>query len=258
LYIGNSIYEVPFELQGAPIVNKFVARNDELRKIEAALLPRPTHDTRRKVFTLYGLGGMGKTQLAVEFARMHKRTFSAVFWLDGSSRSRVEQSIAAITRRLPQEQIPKTSRVFSYGSSSDLEIVIPEVLTWLSRPANDKWLLVFDNVDRDDSTKPRDVDAFNPEVYFPAADHGSILITTRLSQLEQLGDSLRLPRMSEDQGKSVLELRTGKSFPGETNPFFKGTVSDANRLEEDHTTFRRITSCPCSSWVFYEANQHKC
>jgi Cdc6-like AAA superfamily ATPase len=86
------VYQIPFELQGVPIVNKFVARDMELKKMEEALLPRPTSHVRRKVFVLYGLGGVGKTQLAVEFARMHKKSFSAVFWLDGSTRGRVEQS----------------------------------------------------------------------------------------------------------------------------------------------------------------------
>lgn len=209
--LGNSVYQIPFELQGVPIVNKFVARNMELKKMEEALLPRPTSHVRCKVFVLYGLGGMGKTQLAVEFARMHKKSFSAVFWLDGSTRGRVEQSLAAIVRRLPQEQISETSRHFSRGSGADLEAVIKDVLTWLNLPTNYNWLLVFDNVDRDDLQDP---DAFNPETYFPSADQGSILITTRLSRLEQLGSSWRLSGMSEDQGRNLLELRAGTSFSG--------------------------------------------
>jgi hypothetical protein len=212
--LGNSVYQIPFELQGVPIVSKFVARNMELKKMEEALLPRPTSHAQRKVFVLYGLGGMGKTQLAVEFARMHKKSFSAVFWLDGSTRSRVEQSLAAIVRRLPHEQISETSRHFSRGSGADLEAAIKDVLTWLNLPTNDKWLLVFDNVDRDDSAELQDPDAFNPETYFPSTDQGSILITTRLSRLEQLGNSWRLSGMSEDQGRNLLELRAGTSFSG--------------------------------------------
>jgi adenylylsulfate kinase-like enzyme len=51
--------------------------------MEKVLLPRSRMQMRRKVFVLYGLGGIGKTQLAVEFARKHQSTFSAIFWLDG-------------------------------------------------------------------------------------------------------------------------------------------------------------------------------
>jgi hypothetical protein len=113
----------------------------ELKKIEEALLPRSTSHARRKVFVLYGLGGIGKTQLSVEFARRQKESFSAIFWLDGSTRGRVEQSLAAIVRRLPQEQISETSRRFSRGSGADLEAAIKDVLTWLNLPTSDKWLL---------------------------------------------------------------------------------------------------------------------
>jgi hypothetical protein len=84
----------------------------------------------------------------------------------------------------------------------------------LNLPTNDKWLLVFDNVDRDDSAELQDPDAFNPKTYFPSADQGSILITTRLSRLEQLGSSWRLSGMSEDQGRNLLELMAGTSFSG--------------------------------------------
>jgi hypothetical protein len=145
---------------------------------------------------------------------MHKGDFSAIFWLNGSTKSQMEQSIAAIVRRLPQEQLSETSQNFSHGLSADFKVVIKEVLTWLSRTANKKWLLIFDNVDRDYSAEPQDVDAFDPETYFPAADHGSILITTRLSWLERLGHSHRLSKMTDDQGKSVLELSAGKTLPG--------------------------------------------
>jgi hypothetical protein len=256
--LDDSLYEIPFDLRGVPIVNKFVARNDELRKIEAALLPGPTGDMRRKVFTLFGLGGIGKTQLAVEFARMHKKAFSAIFWLDGSSRSQVEQSIAATARRLPSTHIPEANRLVSSSSSTNIDVVIQETLKWLSRPANGKWLLVFDNVDRDDSTRPGDPDAFNPENYFPGADQGSILITTRLSRLQQLGGYLKLSRMSGEQSKNVLELRAGKSFSGKTQSLIGEEFADTDRLKADNPALGRIASCHCSSRGFHGANKHKC
>jgi len=49
-----------------------------MAELEQTLLPRRQYG-RQKVFVLYGLGGIGKTQLAVEFARRHYRKFSSVF-----------------------------------------------------------------------------------------------------------------------------------------------------------------------------------
>jgi len=70
------------------MVKAFVPRRDEMGKLERALLPareRRQRQRRQIVYGLRGMGGMGKTQLAVEFARTHQARFSSVFWLDGSS-----------------------------------------------------------------------------------------------------------------------------------------------------------------------------
>jgi hypothetical protein len=168
------------------------------------------------VFILYGLGGIGKTQLAVEFARKHQRTFSAIFWLDGSTHDRVCRSISEVAQRLPENQVPESSRKFSHGSAEDIQNIIKNVLQWLSRPGNDKWLLAFDNVDRDHdrATEQQDPDAFDVKKYFPTADQGSILVTTRLSRLEGIGGSSKVTEMSEAQSRSLLEARAGRSIEG--------------------------------------------
>ena len=46
-------------------MNKFVGREGELIELEQALLPTAGTDMHRQIFVLYGLGGVGKTQLAV-------------------------------------------------------------------------------------------------------------------------------------------------------------------------------------------------
>lgn len=60
-------------------------------ELETALLPERKR-YRQKRFVLHGLGGIGKTQLSVEFASQHHRKFSAVFWLDGRSKNSIKQS----------------------------------------------------------------------------------------------------------------------------------------------------------------------
>jgi hypothetical protein len=195
------------------MVNKFVARHNDLFRLEEALMPILGPDIRRKVFVLYGLGGIGKTQLAVEFTRKHQRTFSASFWLDGSTHENIRQSIAGIATQLPKRQMSEASRNFK-GAAGELDMVIFEVLRWFSRPGNDRWLLVIDNVDRSYLATDQDPDAFDVEKYFPDADHGSVLITSRLEELRQLGSSHKLKGMNEDQGKSLVEFRAGKLLEG--------------------------------------------
>jgi hypothetical protein len=78
-------------------------------------------------------------------------------------------------------------------------------MAWLARSDNKDWLLVFDNVDRDYSAKGNDSEAYDVTLYFAGADHGSILITTRLAQLKQLRDSPPLGRLSSAQSQAIFK-----------------------------------------------------
>ena len=222
LSIDDGLYNINFELRSWPCVNHFVARDKEMEQLEQTLLPRPTRDMRRKVLILHGLGGIGKTQLAVAFARKYQKTYSSIFWLNGGSKDQIRQSLAGLARRLPEGQISESSRASTKSSGEDVDIVINEVQNWFSQPANNRWLLIFDNVDRDYSPElsstVRDPHAYDIEDYFPSSDHGSILVTSRLRRLRQHGDSLELTKMNEHQGKAVLETRIGKSLEGAMAP----------------------------------------
>jgi hypothetical protein len=182
-----------------------VDRPAEISALERVLLPRPAQSQRQKVYILHGLGGMGKTQLAVAFARRHHGRFSAVFWLDGRSEDTLKRSIAGCANRIPQGQIPETSRTYAADSSTDTAVVVKDVMDWLARRDNTAWLLIFDNVDREYKAQGGDPAAYDVTRYFSGADHGSVLVTTRLARLEQLGDSQQLTKVSEEQGQAIFE-----------------------------------------------------
>jgi hypothetical protein len=166
----------------------------------------------RRIFVLHGLGGIGKTQLAVGFARRHQAAFSSVFWLDGRSEDRLRQSLAGCIKRIPDGQVAGTSKSLVLNSQDDLNIVVAEVLDWLARPDNVDWLLVFDNVDLDPE-KDRETGGYDVRRYIPG-DHGSVLITTRLSRLAQLGESKHLQKVDEELGKAIFERWYGRELGG--------------------------------------------
>lgn len=66
-----------------PATDQFVGREKDLHQLWNLL--RPEASIMRKVVILYGLGGIGKTQLAIRFARLHRGDFAAIFWLNGKS-----------------------------------------------------------------------------------------------------------------------------------------------------------------------------
>ena len=96
----------------------------------------------------------------------------------------------------------------------DVDLVIREVLGWLSIPSNKDWLLIFDNVDRERNPKELDEQAYDVSEMLPDADHGSVLITSRLGSATRLGSSLTLGRINEVEGRRILEQEVGARVPG--------------------------------------------
>jgi hypothetical protein len=175
-------------------------------RLEQVLLPQvKTRECERKILVLSGLGGIGKTQLAVQFARKHQETFTAIFWIDGSSETNLKRSIADSTVRLPAEQVTRASKEYSAGANDGTDEVVRNFLNWLCHVENQHWLMIFDNVDRDYQQQNPDIDAYDIEKYLPRADHGSILITTRLAKLQQLGDPLPLGSVNIGQSRAIFE-----------------------------------------------------
>ena len=197
-------FNISFSLKGLPLPKKFIDRPSEIRILEEKLLPRPEL-SERKVFVLRGLGGIGKTQLAVHFMRTYHVQFSAVFWIDGSSEDNLKQGIAQCASRIPPHQISDTSRAYAHDGKSDIDSVVQEVLLWFEQSDNRRWLIVFDNVDREFGPKGLDPLAYSIKLYMPNADHGSILITTRLTRLEQLSESQEVKKVDYEISKAILK-----------------------------------------------------
>jgi tetratricopeptide (TPR) repeat protein len=197
-------YQIAFSLEGVPRARQFVDRPAEMAELERVLMPRTGQSQRQEIHVLHGLGGMGKTQLAVEFARRHHRRFSSVFWLDGRSEDTLKRSIASCASRIPRGQVSETSMEYIVDSSTDIDAVVKDVMAWLARPDNTAWLLIFDNVDREYKAQGGDPNAYDVKRYLSGADHGSVLVTTRLARLEQLGDSQQLGKVSKEQGQAIF------------------------------------------------------
>jgi hypothetical protein len=175
----------------------------------------PYSPTRRKTFLLHGLGGMGKTQLAAAFARRHQQRFSAVLSLDESSVDQLKQSFVAVASRIPHDELTANVLESLQANKLDADVIVRGVLRWLSLPSNKYWLLIIDNIDRDWNAKEHDSLAFNPREYSPQADHGSILVTSRLAEMEYGFEAkLHVDRVDDAQAQSMLENYACKKLEG--------------------------------------------
>ncbi|KAH7092332.1 kinesin light chain 1 [Paraphoma chrysanthemicola] len=127
---------------------------------------------------LVGLGGVGKSQLAIQYANsIHESNPHAfVFWVHASTRARFDETYRAIADRL---QLP--------GRDSQAN-VLRLVGDWLRDEANGRWVMVLDNVDdaktffppRKRQRDEADNGAQTPlAMYLPQSRNGTILVTSR-------------------------------------------------------------------------------
>jgi ATP/maltotriose-dependent transcriptional regulator MalT len=201
-------------LKGVPAIDHFVQRVSDMRKLEEYFFSQQPHLTRRKMFVVHGLGGIGKTQLCIEFVRRYQEKYTAVFWLDGSSEDALQRSFIEVVARLLADEVPTALIEAAEQASPDQRSIVQGVLDWLSLPSNQRWLLVIDNVDRDHTAKVKDPLAYDLKQYLPGADHGNVLVTSRLSTLTAPRNSLRLTEVDRDQGRAILEAIGGESVSG--------------------------------------------
>ena len=198
-----------FSLAGAPEIDYFVGRASNLSSIESKLLPLTAAE--RKVVVLHGLGGIGKSQLAIEFAKKHRSDYTAVLWLNAKTEETLKRSFAANARRLPKNYF---NQEILYGPQNEevLSLILREMKAWLDLPGNHRWLLIYDNVDNPKIPDNKRQNAYDIRPYFPETHQGSILVTTRWKTL-RIGHPLEVAKLSKDEESiSLLEQMSGRNI----------------------------------------------
>lgn len=184
----------------------FVGRAEELDRIDEGL----RNDGSRKIVVVHGLGGMGKTQLALAYARQHKTKYSAVFWVNVKDVDTLKQGYTAAAKRILQDH-PSLVHLKIAVESGNLDEATEAVKRWLSDTGNKGWLMIYDNYDTPELPGCNDAKAFNIRPFFPQSDHGAIIITTRSSQL-RLGHVISLKKLQNvEHSLEILSHASGRS-----------------------------------------------
>ncbi|EGC47733.1 conserved hypothetical protein [Histoplasma capsulatum var. duboisii H88] len=114
---------------------------------------------RLQSFALYGLAGIGKSQIATEFVYRSMKMFSAIFWVSASSTEKLFQGFTDIARELN----------LSKGAAIDDQWAIVQLVDQWLMSTVEPWLLVLDNAD--------DLSIIEP--FWPTSDHGAVLVTSQ-------------------------------------------------------------------------------
>lgn len=187
-------------------VQHFVGRQEELDSIHKKL----QYDGTRKTVLVHGLGGIGKTQLALAYERHHRGQYSAVFWMNSKDVETLKQSYAAAARRIYDEH-PSLVHFKTVVESKDLDDAIEAVKKWLSHAQNKQWLLICDNYDTPKLPGRNDPGTFDIWRFLPVADHGAVLITTRSSQFA-IGRGVPVKKLeSVEESLAILSHASGRA-----------------------------------------------
>lgn len=168
----------------------FTGRVDLLRDIHQILSEQHAASLMRSC-ALSGLGGIGKTQVAIEYAYRYAHEYCAVFWLAAETAESLMASLYEIAEllELPARQAAEQSHMAA------------AVQRWLA--THPGWLLIGDNAE--DLTLLRSV--------VPSIQQGALLLTTRHQALGTFADALEVLPMSNEEGVTLL-LRRSKQLHG--------------------------------------------
>lgn len=175
---------VPEIMGGIPPQNpNFVGREAILEQLAEMLTQH--HQATVLPTALHGLGGIGKSQLAAEYARRYQANYQLIWWIPSNEERFIRRSLLSLARRLKVEE------------SQDAQITVDTILDTLrlGRPYAD-WLLIFD-------------DAHDPAVvrqYIPSGP-GQVLISSRNSSWRSSATALELDVFAPDESRAFLARR---------------------------------------------------
>jgi hypothetical protein len=186
---GKKYFEVPLQPTAT-----FLGRDSVLSQIEAHYSNAASNQQLR--FAIHGLGGSGKTQIALKYAFNHRPDYDSIFFLNASS-------IDSLTR-----DFTKIHQILQLAAIDNDENKIECVKRWFARTDNTNWLLIFDNAD--------DLEEIDLSSYFPVTNYGNVLITTRDFRVEHpdlATHALPLDVLDLEDAQTLLINRAGIKTP---------------------------------------------
>ncbi|GLI00172.1 FxSxx-COOH system tetratricopeptide repeat protein [Phytohabitans aurantiacus] len=135
---------------------------------------------------LHGMGGVGKSQLAVEFVYRHAPEYDVIWWIPAERLGQVTSAMVELAQRLG----------LPVGAEANAVPAVREALR-LGQPLGN-WLLIFDNADNPEAVRQ----------YFPMGGPGHILVTSRNPQWASVARSVEVTVFRREESVALLTRRT--------------------------------------------------
>ena len=189
----------------------FIGRKALLAKLHEKLSESVPKQFNHRV-ALYGLGGVGKTQLALEYVNTHKDYYAGIYWISGVNQATLLSGFQEIARR--------TSCIPAAEFNVSPSAVAKAVLLWLNQ--QDNWLLVIDNLDDADV-----VDGYLPE---RSLGRHTLLTMRNPNAIEIPAEGLRVGILDLDEAVELLIVRSGLGSVDDRTP---EEIAEAMQIVEE-------------------------
>ena len=176
-----SVWNVPFRR------NPFFTGREPIFTQIHSLLHAGTTAALSQPPAISGLGGIGKTQTAVEYAYRSRDSYQFVLWVQANTRETLLLNFVALAGLL---DLPEKD-------AREQQMVVHALKRWFETHTG--WLLIFDNAD--DLAMVRD--------YLPEGTKGHTLLTTRAQAMGGLARKIELDTMEPEEGAELLLRRAG-------------------------------------------------
>ena len=222
---AQKIWNVPYRR------NPFFTGREEILVYLHTILSKNKAAALTQAQAISGLGGIGKTQIALEYAYRYRESYDTFLWVTAPSRDTLIADFIVLANLL---HLPERDE-------QDQDIVISAVKRWLATHSN--WLLIIDNVD--DPEAVADI--------LPMPTKGRVLLTTRLQGLGPLAQRVEVEKMGIGEGILFL-LRRAKAFASDAT-LDEVTVEEQALVAEIVTTLDGLPLALDQAGAYIEETQ---
>jgi tetratricopeptide (TPR) repeat protein len=177
---------------------------------------------------LHGMGGIGKTQIAVEYIYRHLQDYDIIWWIQATHPAQIRAGLTELAQRLG---LP--------GSSDEAHTAVPAVREALriGRPFR-RWLLVFDSAENPEMVRP----------FFPTNGPGEILVTSKNPAWAGVARPLEVAVFTREESKELLQRR-GPEIDDREADRLADKLGDLPLAIEQAAAWRAETGMPVEEYL---------
>jgi hypothetical protein len=162
----------------------FIGRADLLELLHRELRAQ-TGAAVTRAMVIHGLGGVGKTQLVLEYAHWHAAEYELIWWIPAQRTTAAVAALGRLARQLGVQEL------------ADQGETVAELFDRLRR--RDRWLLVYDDAEAPNQLEP----------LLPPGGDGHVLVTSRYPAWGRVAEPLPLDVLRREESVALLARRSG-------------------------------------------------